>query len=298
MRRGPLVLAHRGGAREAPENTLLALHHAVGSGADGIELDVRLAADGTAIVFHDEDLQRFASPARTRLQGASRIDELPSSELLAADLGRRRRRFRGTRIPTLAEALAAAAPLALVNLELKPTGDPWRLVESVARELVLDRAASERIVLTSFDRRTMAALRALLPDTPRGRVLERPPEDETWRDEPLVSLSVDLARTGLAAEAARSGQRVLVWTENDPRRLALWARRGVEAVITDRPFHFAAFRRGESEAFRSAAEDEVARPGVEPPEAEQVEDLAHQEAGDTAVDNVGVGDRRVPSHAR
>jgi len=313
----PLVLAHRGGARETPENTRLALEHAVASGADGIELDVRLAADGVPIVFHDEGLDRFPRRSSNRERGpedvdaaeqgeegasreggASRIAEMPLADLLAIDLGARRRRFRGTRIPTLAEALALTSSLSLVNLELKPTGDPWRLVEAVASQLTR-LATDDRYVLTSFDPRIVGALRIRLPRLSRGQILDSPPLDDAWRDEPAVSLSLALARTGLAEQAARGGQQVLVWTENDPRRLTLWGRRGVAAVITDRPAHFAAVRAGErvSETLGPPREHEVARSGVEPPETQQVKDLAHQETGDAAVHDVRVGDRRVAANS-
>ncbi|HLF56531.1 MAG TPA: glycerophosphodiester phosphodiesterase family protein, partial [Thermoanaerobaculia bacterium] len=70
----PAILAHRGGALEAPENTLAAIAHAIACGADGVELDVRLAADRVPVVFHDPDLVRLAGDPR-------RISELVWREL-------------------------------------------------------------------------------------------------------------------------------------------------------------------------------------------------------------------------
>jgi glycerophosphoryl diester phosphodiesterase len=232
--RPPLVLAHRGGAREAPENTLAAFRHAVAAGADGVELDVRLSADGVPVLFHDEDLGRFSRDTR-------RLDEVGAAELAATDLGRRRPRFRGERVPTLAEALAVVAPLALVDLELKPTARGEALVAAVVAAVAAAGLAA-RTVVTSFDTALLAALARRAPDLARGAVLDASPADDAWLDHPLVSLSLPLARAGLAERARRAGRRVLVWTENDPRRLALWQRLGVEAVITDRPARFAAHR--------------------------------------------------------
>lgn len=229
----PLVVAHRGGAREAPENTLAAFAHAVACGADGVELDARLAADGVAVVFHDDGLERFA--------GAGRVDATAAGSLAALDLGRRRPRFRGERIPTLAEALAVVAPLALVNVELKAGGDPARL--AAAAVAAIDAAGlAGRAVVTSFDAELVARVAALRPALARGLALESAPTDDRWRDHPVVSLSCALARHGWAARARAAGRRVLVWTENDPRRLAGWSRLGVEAVITDRPGHLVAAR--------------------------------------------------------
>src|SRR5262245_45061418 len=59
IRGRPRVWAHRGASAHAPENTLEAFELARTAGADGIELDVRLDRDGTAVVFHDSDLQRL-----------------------------------------------------------------------------------------------------------------------------------------------------------------------------------------------------------------------------------------------
>jgi glycerophosphoryl diester phosphodiesterase len=230
----PRVVAHRGGAREAPENTLAAFAHAVACGADGVELDARLAADGEVVVFHDEELGRFHA-------AAARVDSTAARDLAALDLGRRRRRFRGERIPTLAQALAVVAPLALVNVELKAGGDAPRLVEAVLRALD-DARLGGRALVTSFDSTLVERLGAARPTLARGLVLDAPPADDAWSAHQVVSLSCALARGGWAARAAAAGLRVLVWTENDPRRFAGWARLGVEAVITDRPARFAAAR--------------------------------------------------------
>lgn len=230
----PRIVAHRGGAREAPENTLASLAHAVACGADGIELDVRLTADGVPVVFHDDDLGRFGG-------GAARVDATTARALRALDLGRRRRRFRGERIPTLAEAFAVAAPLALFNLELKPVRAPARLAAAVAAEIAAADLAG-RVLITSFEPALLAAIAVASPDLPRGLVLDRTPPDDAWLSHSVVSLSLELARHGFAQRAREAGLRLLVWTENDPRRLAAWGRRGVEAVITDRPARFVAAR--------------------------------------------------------
>jgi glycerophosphoryl diester phosphodiesterase len=230
----PRVVAHRGGAREAPENTLAAFAHAVACGADGVELDARLAADGEIVVFHDDDLGRF-HPA------AASVDESAAQELAALDLGRRRPRFRGERIPTLAQALAVVAPLALVNVELKPGGDPARLA-AAAVAAIEAAGLARRAVVTSFDAELVARVGALRPALARGVVLDAAPTDDRWLGHPALSLSCALARRGWAERAGAAGLRVLVWTENDPRRLAGWSRLGVEAVITDRPARFAAAR--------------------------------------------------------
>ncbi|HWQ00281.1 MAG TPA: glycerophosphodiester phosphodiesterase family protein, partial [Vicinamibacterales bacterium] len=54
----PRVFAHRGGAALAPENTIAAFDRGLACGADGLELDVRLARDGVPVVIHDATLDR------------------------------------------------------------------------------------------------------------------------------------------------------------------------------------------------------------------------------------------------
>jgi len=75
-----LILAHRGASAEAPENTLAAFNLALQQGADGVELDVRLSADGVPVVIHDVRLERTTN-------GAGRVDALGARELRRLDAG-------------------------------------------------------------------------------------------------------------------------------------------------------------------------------------------------------------------
>src|SRR3989442_493509 len=99
-----MVIAHRGNAVAAPENTLPAFESAVQLGADLVELDYRHSADGVPVVFHDEHLERTTdAPRRWGLQKA-RLCEKSAAELGELDAGSwYGRQFGGTRIPTLAE---------------------------------------------------------------------------------------------------------------------------------------------------------------------------------------------------
>ena len=86
---GPRVLAHRGLALEAPENTLLAFAHALALGVEYLETDVHASADGVAMVAHDPDLSRV-------LGRPEKVSDLTAAELAALDLGE------GQHMPTLA----------------------------------------------------------------------------------------------------------------------------------------------------------------------------------------------------
>jgi glycerophosphoryl diester phosphodiesterase len=226
----PALLAHRGGALEAPENTLAAIFHARRAGADGVELDVRLSGDGRAVLFHDADLFRLGGTLR-------RVDQSGFHELSGIALGNGRPPFAGERIPTLEQALDAARGLAPIQLELKSEGDGERLARR-ALDAMRRAGLAREVELTSFDPAAVAAVRAADPEIPAGLVLDRPPGDSAWLRYPLVSLSTGLARSGWAERARSAGLRVYVWTENDPATIPFWAGLGIDGLITDRPSLF------------------------------------------------------------
>src|SRR5690606_25511686 len=111
------VTAHRGAALMAPENTRAAFQAAIDAGADAIEFDVRLTADGEVVVFHDRDFRRVAGDPRP-------VAETPLSAMRDIDIGSWfDPRFSGERIQTLGEALAFIDRRAIALVELKPDPD-------------------------------------------------------------------------------------------------------------------------------------------------------------------------------
>jgi glycerophosphoryl diester phosphodiesterase len=140
-----LRLAHRGDWRRAPENTLAAFLAALAvPGCDGLEFDVRAAADGVPVVIHDETL--------TRVQGVdARVDELTADQLERHD------------VPTLEAVLAAIPRRAFLDVELK--GNPGRGAVDV---LTAGRGAGlERAVVSSFEVDTLQRVGRLAPQWPR-----------------------------------------------------------------------------------------------------------------------------------
>lgn len=136
-----LQLAHRGALLEQVENTLPAFTRALELGADGVELDVRLSADGEVVVFHDEDLSRLAGRP-------DRIASLTWAQLSAARL------VRGARIPRLSDLLAVWPADKWLDVELKPGG------ERLSQATVAALAGRENTFLSSFDPRMLAHARA------------------------------------------------------------------------------------------------------------------------------------------
>jgi len=230
----PLVLGHRGASADAPENTLAAFRLALAQGADGVELDVWRCATGEVVVAHDEDARRVG--------GADlRIPDAPLAALRALDVGAwRGDRFRGERIPLLAEVLEAL-PGAIVNVELKSRGRDPRLAEAAARAIAA-AGAERRVVVSSFDWRLLVAFRLAAPRVPVGLLFDG---TRAWRVR--LALGTRLLRPSAVhpertlvteARARRWGERRLavnVWTVDDPGEARRLAALGASAVITNVP---------------------------------------------------------------
>jgi glycerophosphoryl diester phosphodiesterase len=166
---GPLVFAHRGARVELPENTLEAFERALALGADALETDVHLTADGEVIVFHDETGQRLANEPKA-------VAACSRKEVQSWDVGhcfldprgpgprRRPHLGRGFRAPTLADVLAAF-PETPLNVDLKPRSPA--LVEAAVR-VIRDQGATDRVLLTSFHHANVSTARALDYEGPTG----------------------------------------------------------------------------------------------------------------------------------
>jgi glycerophosphoryl diester phosphodiesterase len=224
----PLLYGHRGASALSLENTLGAFSRARSDGADGIELDVRLTADGELAVFHDEDLTRIAGRP-------GRIAELTWRELAAVSLPG------GERIPRLDEVLAETDPL-LVNIEIKQPG--WRRVRAVVAAVAacVERAgARDRVIVSSFD---PAAVGLACATTPLSCGLlfhakQRRPLRRAWLA-PLIrphALHPDRALVDAAAVARwrAAGYAINVWTVDDPDELRRLAALRVDGIITNDP---------------------------------------------------------------
>jgi glycerophosphoryl diester phosphodiesterase len=224
-----IVLGHRGGRGEGwpAENSLAAFARALSEGADGVELDVRLAASGEPIVAHDRSLARATHNADRRKVDAVRRADLPRLE-------------GGERIPDLEEALDLVHGR-IVNVEVKADAPGrLRLVRAVVR--ALERARSVDVVISSFDPSVVLAFACLLPRIPRG-MLVGPRTARLGTALPLAMRRSIMAahledRLVSAARVDRlrgAGLRVLAWTVNDPARAVAMAEMGLSTVITDRP---------------------------------------------------------------
>ena len=225
------LIAHRGGARIAPENTLPAYREAARCGYRWVECDVAYTADGVPVLFHDDTLERTTN-------GHGPLHHLHSRDVARLDAGSWfHPRFCGTRVPTLAEALEEWQRLdlhALVELKVGAGQDPERLGNLVARMLV---GTPHRLI--SFTADALAAARQAAPEIPRLLVLDNQSDPDSWLDQArhVAALGLDLEHTLLTRERIAAlhhvGLAVLCWTVNDLQRAGDLLSWGIDGVTTD-----------------------------------------------------------------
>jgi glycerophosphoryl diester phosphodiesterase len=227
----PLAFAHRGGASEAPENTMPAFEHAVALGYRYLETDAHVTADGVLIAFHDDRLDRV-----TDRRGV--IAELPWSEVQRARVDGREP------IPRL-EELLTAWPDVRVNIDPKQDGVAEPLAAAIIRTGSVDRvcvgAFSDRRIAvvralvgpalcTSMGPREVAHLVAASRGLPgRGRL--RSPCAQV----PPSQGRVALVTPRFVDTAHRLGVQVHVWTIDDRHEMVRLLDLGVDGIMTDRP---------------------------------------------------------------
>lgn len=236
VRGRPLVIAHRGASRAAPENTLAAFRLAGELGADGIELDARLTLDGEVVVFHDRLLKRMTG-------ARGRVADTPAREI--ARLAIRTKGAAGReRIPLLSEVLRRFSPAILVNIELKPDPSPRRARELAAAvcRIVAAGAAQGSVLLSSFSLAALREAKRLLPGVPAALLyhpvihLSRSPLRLARRcGAEAVFLNRASARARLIRSLRDAGFVCGEYTVNTKRRMARALRRGVGVIFTDDP---------------------------------------------------------------
>lgn len=229
----PRVLAHRGFAAEAPENTLLAFAHALALGVSHLETDVHVSADGVAMIAHDASLDRVAGLPH-------HVDSLTASELAKLDLGE------GQHMPTLAEALDAFGG-ARFNIDLKSAD-----VVPATVDAIRGARAEQRVLLTSFSesrrRRAIALLpgvatsasgprfaAALLASVVRGGPAVRAALRGVHAVQiPVRALGLNTVTPSRIKAFHAAGVEVHVWTINDEIEMRRLLQLGIDGIVTDR----------------------------------------------------------------
>lgn len=242
----PIIFAHRGASAHAPENTLAAFELALAQGADGIELDVKLSADGHVVVIHD--------PTTDRTTGAyGRVKDLSLAELRGLNAGSfYSANFSTEKIPMLEEVFETFGKKIFINVELTNYNTPRdHLVESVCM-LVKKFNVQKHVMFSSFYASNLSKARSYLPEVPCGLLAFNGLIGAWARSFGFAFGKYAALHPYLKDVTPQQVQRVHrlkgrvhVWTvnaEEDMRRLFGW---GVDAIFTDDP-QLAVRVRGES----------------------------------------------------
>ena len=238
-----LVIGHRGAAAHAPENTLPSFRLALEQGADALELDVHLTADGIPVVIHDPGTERTTGlPLTVALEPLDRLRALDAGARFTLDRGHTRPwAGRGAGIPTLAEVLEAFPDTPLL-VEVKVPA-----AQGAVLSLIRAHGASRRVAVGSEHHAALAAFRgteidvsgsrreigALWVRSRLGLPAGRPScamysVPERWR-------GLRVPTRGFVRRAHAAGAAVHVWTVDDRQRaMALWAS-GVDGIVTNDP---------------------------------------------------------------
>jgi glycerophosphoryl diester phosphodiesterase len=234
------VIAHRGGGARAPENTIEAMRLAIADGADALEFDVRLSADGEVVVIHDATVDRTTD-------GTGMVERLTLAELTSFDAGFR---FRQRpldqassikhRIPTLDQVLRSFPGIPLL-IEIKAT-----LAASVTRRLIEKHSAEDRCLIDSFSAAVLSVFRGSRIARGAGRsgiagILAKSfPTTGSPVPEAVSALAIPRTYCGVPlpvrrlAQTMRSARKPThIWTVNRPEEArAMWAL-GASGIVTD-----------------------------------------------------------------
>jgi glycerophosphoryl diester phosphodiesterase len=270
----PLVIAHRGASAQVAEHTLAAYELAIEQGADGLECDVRLTADGHLVCVHDRridrtsdgwgvvstktlaDLRRhdFGSwaheggphpsrrPLRERRVADRRLESWPGEDVVADPSG-------GIlTLPTLLDLVTSSPRPILLAIETKhPTRYAGWVEQAVVAQLrrfglaTPARQGPHPVRVMSFSAQAVRRFRALAPGVPRVFLMDRVPLRMRAGDLPfgatIAGPDVAILREhpGYAARVRRLGGQLYVWTVDEPEDVQLCRELGAAAIITNRP---------------------------------------------------------------
>jgi glycerophosphoryl diester phosphodiesterase len=229
----PCVVAHRGYAAVAPENTLAALAAGALAGATWVEFDVRTTADGVPVVIHDRTVDRTTD-------GTGRVADLTLDEVLGLDAGSWfSPAHAGLRVPQLGQVLDLLLPTdARLLLEIKPPATIEQ-VKAVVTE-VAERGLGERTVVQSFDPQILLLADEVAPELRRALLRNGFDADPVSVAHEVgaafynPSVKDVLSAPDTVLRLRDEGVEVMPWTANDPEVWPLLAATGVAGIITDR----------------------------------------------------------------
>lgn len=232
----PILFAHRGDLTHAPENTLPAFSQAIQKGADGVELDAKLSADGHVIVIHDETVDRTTN-------GEGKVASFTLEAIRRLDAGSWfDAKFAGTNVPLLEEVFETVGKDRLINIELTNYFTPRDGLVKKVCDLIKRHNNAKQILFSSFLPSNLRIAQQTLPEVPRG-LLALPGFMGLWArsfgfmfgDYQATHPHISNVSRESIFRAHRVKRRVHVWTANLPEDLQRLRDWGVDGLFTDDP---------------------------------------------------------------
>jgi len=248
----PAVYAHRGSSTVMPENTCAAYDWALAQGADVLETDVRLSAQGTLFMFHDEQLNRTTN-------GTGPVKDADDAEILALDAAYHFVKtdgspLRGQSIGLITlDTLFEKYPDTRINIDIKDNHQ--RAVDETVR-LIRHYDRAMLTTVGSFHTKVILSLRRLAPEVRTaalkeevaqlyfGRLLpgSNPIAHNSSTDKPYQALQIPLryygiplAKKGFINHCRKIGLDLVYWTVNERTEMEELTALGVDGIVTDRP---------------------------------------------------------------
>lgn len=223
-----VIIAHRGAAGKAPENTLASIQQAIRDGADWIEIDVQESSDGEVVVIHDSDFMKLAGVNL-------KVWEATLKQLKEVDIGSWfAPEFSAERVPTLLEVLKETRGQARVMIELKYYGHDQQLEQRVV-DIVEQAEMVKDVAVMSLKYDGVRKIRELRPDWVVGLLSAKAIGNLTKRDVDFLAVNTGMATPRFIKNAQLAGKQVFAWTVNDQVSISRMMSLGIDGVITDEP---------------------------------------------------------------
>jgi glycerophosphoryl diester phosphodiesterase len=216
-----LKIGHRGAKGHVAENTIESFLKAFELGADGIELDVHLSADGEAVVIHDETVDRTIKNA------AGFVKDFTVAE------------FKKLGVPTLVEVFHMLPEDKFLNIEIKASLATKIVVEEIGKFLRLGEIQLQNILVSSFEWAILKELKQLNSLIRIGVLTEEKTEEALAFAEEISAFSIHpffgLLTDEFVRKIKQKGFQIHTWTVNSPEDITFVRNLGVDAIISDFP---------------------------------------------------------------
>ncbi|MEJ2752917.1 MAG: glycerophosphodiester phosphodiesterase family protein, partial [Chloroflexota bacterium] len=222
------IIAHRGAAALAPENTMASVMRALEDGADWIEIDVQESAEGEVLVVHDSDFMKSSKVP-------TKVWDVTAEELAEIDVGSWfDPTYSEERVPRLLDVLTAVRGKAGVIIELKYYGHDEDLERRVAA-IVEDASMADQISTMSLKYPAVQKMLELRPDWRAGVLAATSVGDLSGLQGDFLALNQARINARKIKRATAAGKDVYAWTVNDPISMSRMIWLGVDGLITDDP---------------------------------------------------------------